>query len=124
MFPVRKPKMAAQGVICRVLVSRTTGGVAEQAKKAARRRPDLIVLRLLRYSRGWLRCDPSRSCGRGLVQNAVVDGKERQFQPVRHADLVVHVAQVVLDDLLGSAELRGDLFVLIPLNDQGNDAQL
>src|ERR1700682_2959938 len=42
-------------------------------------------------------------CGGGcsFVQNAVVNGEERQCQPVRHTDLVVDVAQVVLDHLLG-----------------------
>src|SRR5262249_38123492 len=57
------------------------------------------------------------------IQDAVVNCEQRKFQSVGNSDLVVHIAQVVLDHLLGGAELRRDLFVLIPLDDQGNDAQ-
>src|SRR5437879_7781083 len=48
-----------------------------------------------------------RGCG-GFVQNPVVDGEQRQFQPVGDADLVIHVAQIILNDLLGRAELGGN----------------
>src|SRR5277367_2131287 len=54
----------------------------------------------------WLRHSPSSGRGRGFVQNPVVDGEQRQLQPVRHADLVIHVAQIILDDLLGRPQLR------------------
>ena len=42
----------------------------------------------------------------GFGQDVVMDGEERQFEPVRNADLVVDVAKVVLDDLLCSAKLN------------------
>jgi hypothetical protein len=51
----------------------------------------------------------------------MVDGKERKFKAIRNADLVVNVAQVVLDDLLCRSELSGDLLVLVALHDQRND---
>ena len=49
----------------------------------------------------------------GLGQDAMVDGKQRQFQPIGDADLVVYVAEIVLDHLLGGAELLGDLLVAV-----------
>ena len=52
-----------------------------------------------------------------------MNGKQRQFQPVGYADLIVHVAQVILDDLLGGAELGGDFLVLVALHDESDDAQ-
>ncbi len=39
----------------------------------------------------WRACG---GCGRGFVQDAVVNGEQRQLQPVRDADLVIHIAQV------------------------------
>src|SRR5437016_3928164 len=66
----------------------------------------------------------SGSCGGGFVQNPMMDGEQRQFQPVRNADLVIDVAQVILDHLLGGSQLRCDLFVLVALNDQSNNPQL
>ena len=60
---------------------------------------------LRRNSRRRLRYRTRRGCCRGLIQDPVMDGEQRQFQPVRHADLVVDVAQIVLDDLFGRAEL-------------------
>jgi len=78
-------------------------------------------MNLLRDSRWrlWRRA-LRRGCS-GLVQNAVVDGEERQFQPVGDTDFVIHVAQIILDDLLGRSQLRRDFFVLVALNDQRND---
>src|SRR3989442_4493268 len=49
-----------------------------------------------------------RGCG-GFVQNPVVDGEQRQFQPVGDPDLVIHVAQIILDYLLGRPELQSDV---------------
>src|SRR5438270_4131780 len=60
-------------------------------------------------------------CRGGFVQDSVVNREQCQFQAVRDADLVVHVAQVVLDDLLSRAKLRGDFFVLVTLYDQRDD---
>src|SRR5581483_11779723 len=67
-----------------------------------------------------------RRSGRGcsFVQDAVMNGEQRQLQPIRDADFVVHVAQVVLDHLFGGAELRGDLLILVALYDERDNAQL
>src|SRR5438067_1193082 len=54
----------------------------------------------------------------------MVNGEERQLQAIGDANLVVNVAQVVLDDLLGGAEMVGNLFILVALDDVGNDAQI
>src|SRR5580658_10899599 len=67
--------------------------------------------------RRWLWHGTRRSRGCRLVQNPMVDGEQRQLQPVRHADLVIHVAQIILDDLLGGSQLRGDFLVLVTLHD-------
>src|SRR5438552_9503660 len=50
-----------------------------------------------------------RGCG-GFVQNPVVDGEQRQIETVGDADLVIHVAQIIYNDLLGCDELSGELF--------------
>ena len=52
-----------------------------------------------------------------------MQSEKRQLEPVGDADLVVDVAQIILDDLLGSPQLQSDLFVLETLNDQRHDAQ-
>src|SRR5690349_15658253 len=72
-----------------------------------------------------LRCWNVRGgCCCGLRQDTVVNGKEREFKTVRHADLIVDVAQIVLDDLLGGAKLVGDFLVLITLDDERDDLEL
>ena len=53
----------------------------------------------------------------------MVNREERQLKPVRDANLVVDVAQVVLDHLLGCAQLGGNFFVLVSLHDQGDDLE-
>src|SRR5262249_11249534 len=65
-----------------------------------------------------------RGGGSGFGEHAVVNGEESELEAVRDSDLVVHVAQVILDDLFGGAQLRGDLFILIALHDQRDDLQL
>src|SRR5580765_7661578 len=72
----------------------------------------------LRWSRHGIRYR-----GGGFVQDAVVDGEQCQFQPVGNADLVVDVAEVVLDDLFGRTKLSGDFLVLITLDDERYDAE-
>src|SRR5580700_6359460 len=65
-----------------------------------------------------LRCRPRSSSGRRFIQNPVMDRKQCQLQPVRNADLVIHIAQIILDDLLGRPQLRGNFFVLVALHNQ------
>src|SRR5882724_3715250 len=74
-----------------------------------------ITLGRYARSRTWLWLRSSRSCRSRLIQDPVMDGKQRQFQPVRHADLVIDVAQIVLDHLLGGSQLRRDFLVLVTL---------
>ena len=59
----------------------------------------------------------------GFSQDAMVDREECELETVGDADLIVHVAQVILDDLFGRPELSGDFLVLVTLDDQGDDAQ-
>ena len=59
----------------------------------------------------------------GFGQNPVMDGEQRKFQAVGDTDLVVNIAQVVLNDLLGGAEKSGDFLVLESLHDEGDDLQ-
>ena len=61
-----------------------------------------------------------RAIGKLFVQ-LVVQTIERQFEPVRDAKLVVYFAQVVLDDLLGRAQLVGNLLIPLALRDAGDD---
>src|SRR5215469_3817614 len=73
----------------------------------------LLIAALLRCG-GCARHNHSGDCGRCCFsQNAVMNRKQRQLKPVGYANLVVYVTQVVLDDLLGGAELVCDLFVLV-----------
>src|SRR5258708_39282356 len=66
----------------------------------------------------------SGGSGRGsFIQNPVVDGEQRELQPVGNADLVIHIAQIVFDYLLRSAELRGDFFILVALHYQSDNPQ-
>src|ERR1039458_7277869 len=51
-------------------------------------------------------------------------GRSQELGPVGDADLVIHVSEVILDDLLGRPQLRGNLLVLVALHDQRHDAQL
>ena len=54
----------------------------------------------------------------------MVQAVERQFQPVGYAQLVVYLAQVVLDHLFGGADLVGDLLVPHAARDAADDGQL
>ncbi len=62
-------------------------------------------------------------CRRSFIQNSVMNGKQRKFETIRNADLVIYVAEIILDDLLGRPQLRGDFFILVSLNDERDDAQ-
>src|SRR5208283_814885 len=53
-----------------------------------------------------------------------MDGKQRELQAVRNADLVEDIAQGVLDHLFAGVELQSDVAVLESLHNRGNDAQL
>src|SRR5580658_10746701 len=65
--------------------------------------------KLLRHnSRRGLRRRPRRSSGCRLIQNPVMNREQRQLQPVRDANLVINVAQIILDDLFGRPQLRGN----------------
>src|ERR1700712_3934008 len=48
---------------------------------------------------------------------------EGEFEPVGYAEFVVNLAEVVLDYLLGCADLVGDFFVAHAASDAANDRQ-
>jgi len=54
----------------------------------------------------------------------VIQAVEREFQTVSHSQLVVDFAKIILDHLLGGANPQGNLFVLHPLRDAGDDERL
>ena len=58
---------------------------------------------------------------RGLGQNPMMDGEERQLQAVGYSCLVVDPAEIVFDDLLFRSQLKSDLLVLAALYDQRDD---
>lgn len=59
-----------------------------------------------------------------LLEQLVVEAIESQLETIGDAELVVDLAQVVLDDLLGGADLVGDLFVAHAAGDAADDGQL
>jgi hypothetical protein len=58
-----------------------------------------------------------------LVQR-VVYTMERKPEAIGNAQLVIDLAQIVLDHLLGCTELISDLLVALALRDAGDDRQL
>ena len=48
---------------------------------------------------------------------------ERQLKPVRYSQLVIHLAQVVLDYLLGGPQLVGNFLIAFALRDARDDRQ-
>src|SRR6185437_198346 len=64
-----------------------------------------------------------RRC-RGFVQDSVMNREQSEFKTVGNADLVIHVAQIVLDHLLSGAQLSRDFLVLVSLNNERNNAKL
>ena len=50
-----------------------------------------------------------------------MNGIESQLQPIRDAQLIEDIMQMVLDGLLADKHLLRHLFVLIPLGDQRDD---
>ena len=51
----------------------------------------------------------------------MVQAIERQLKPVGDAELVVDLAQIILDHLLCRAELVGNFFIALALRDAGDD---
>ena len=64
-----------------------------------------------------------RRC-RGFVQDSVMNREQSEFKTVGNADLVIYVAQIVLDDLFGCSQLSRDFLVLVSLNNERNNAKL
>ncbi len=59
-----------------------------------------------------------------LFEQLMVETVESQLETVGDAELVVDLAQVVLDNLFGGADLVGDLFVAHAAGDAADDGQL
>src|ERR1700731_3770953 len=70
-----------------------------------------LCSRLRGHARSSLRLIRGGGCGGGFVQDAVVNGEYAKLKTNGDSDFVVDIAQVVLDDLLSRAKLRGDFFV-------------
>src|ERR1019366_8020054 len=60
----------------------------------------------------------------GALNHAVIQAVEREFQTVGDSQLVVNLAEIILDHLLGGAHAQGNLFVLHPLGNAGDDERL
>jgi hypothetical protein len=57
----------------------------------------------------------------GVVDEAVMYGVQRQFEPVRNSQLVENIVEVVFDCLFANEELFPDLFIPVTLCDQLHD---
>src|SRR6266851_4043776 len=57
----------------------------------------------------------------GLVNQAVVDRVEREFQPVGDAELVENVVQVIFDGLFADEKFFADFLVPVALGDELDD---
>ena len=58
------------------------------------------------------------------LDDLVVQAVEGQLKAIGDAQLVVDLAQIVLDDLLGGAELERDFLIALALGDAGDDRGL
>ncbi len=80
--------------------------------------------RLARFAGGSSGQSATGSAGSSSFrQDAVVNGEQRKLESIGDTDLVIDIAQIVLDHLLGGAEFGGDFLVLVALHDQGNNTQ-
>jgi hypothetical protein len=63
---------------------------------------------------------PSRGTGQHLrlIDQPVVDGVQRQLEPVGHAELVKDIVQMVFDGLFGDEKLFADFLVAKALRDE------
>src|SRR6266851_582808 len=93
---------------------RCRAGALKKGKRLRRRLPVW-----LRYGFG----GDSRLRGRsgGLVDKAMVDGVERQFEAVGNAELVENVVQVIFYGLLADKKLFADFLVAETLRDELHD---
>src|ERR1700721_459560 len=58
------------------------------------------------------------------LDDLVMEAVKSELKAVADAELVVNFAEIVLDNLLGGAELVGDLLVALALGDAGDDGHL
>jgi hypothetical protein len=56
-----------------------------------------------------------------MIDEAVVDGVESEFEAVGDAKLIENIVEMVLDGLLGDEEFFADFFVAKTLRDELND---
>jgi hypothetical protein len=69
-------------------------------------------------------CGGGVGFGEVFFEELVVEAVEGELETVGDAELVVDLAQVVLDDLFGGADLVGDLFVAHAAGDAADDGEL
>ena len=59
----------------------------------------------------------------GLVE-LMMEAVEGELEAIGNSQLVVNLAQIIFDDLLGSAELVGDFLIALALGDAGDNEHL
>ena len=59
-----------------------------------------------------------------VLMQLVVEAVEGELEAIGNAQLVVDLAQIVFDDLLGGTELVGDFLIALALGDAGDDEHL
>ena len=79
----------------------------------------MFGLRMLHYDDQQL--INSRAVESGLIDEAVVDGVEGQFEAVRDAELIEDIVEVVLYSLLADEELLADFAVAETLSHELDD---
>src|SRR5271170_2021974 len=92
--------------------SKASGSVPDD--RAPSRSPNFVVAKLPLLGLQ----DQISGCCRRFCEHAMVDGEERQLQPVGYPGLVVDAAQVVLDNLLGRSQAHGDFLIFAALNNE------
>jgi len=126
VIPLARPRAAAFGevrkslrgsggnvVVHEILRLYAAGRVARLALKriAIRQKQTLAALAL------YVWVDPSKSALR-LINQPVMDGIQRKFQPVGHSQLIENVMQVIFHGLLGNEQLLANFLVSESLRHQ------
>jgi len=70
------------------------------------------------------RCSASGYGAGSLFVQLMMQAVERQFQAIGNAELVIHLPQIVFDDLLSRTKLVGNFLVALALGNAGDDGQL
>src|SRR3954463_10378947 len=66
----------------------------------------------------------TRSTASVLVEQPMIDGEQRELDPIRRANLVEHVDEVPLDGVFADAQARGELVVRFTVDDAADHLEL